>query len=133
MAFQYDSNGISSTMVAGESLAAAQYKLVELSTTADNTVEIVDGANDMPIGIVANNPVEGGAANIIHAGITKAIAGGSITRGALLKATTAGKVQTATQAATDAYAIVGRALQSAGGDGEVITISLQCLNSFAIK
>lgn len=133
MAFQYDSNGICSTMTAGETLAAAQYKLVELATGSNNTVEIVDGVNDMPIGIVTNNPASGEAATIIHAGITQAIAGGAITAGDLLKPTAAGKVQTATQAATDSYAVVGRALQAATGDGEIITVALQCLNSFAIK
>lgn len=133
MAFQYDGSAITSTMTAGESLAAAQYKLVELSTSADNTVEIVDGVNDMPIGIVTNKPGNGEAATIVHAGVTKAIAGAAITRGALLKPTSAGKVITATQSATDDYAVVGRALQSAGADGEIITVALQCLNSFAIK
>ena len=56
-------------LVAGENLAAAQYRFVKLS--ANNTVVRCDAITDVPIGVLQNAPAAGDAAEVLAIGVSK--------------------------------------------------------------
>ena len=129
MAIQYDSGGITLTLTAEEDLSAKQYYILKQGA-ADLGCALADAATDNPVGILTNKPsASGQAASVIAAGVTQVVAGAAITRGALLKNDGGGKVITAAVGSGDNFATIGKALQSASGDGMVITALINCLDS----
>jgi hypothetical protein len=105
------------TFVAGESLAAAQFKFVTLES--DGQVDLADSAGENCVGILLNSPAAGAAATVALTGKVMVTAGGTIAAGAAVATDAAGDAVTA--ASTNI--IMGYALEAAV-DGQVMAIEL---------
>lgn len=105
------------TFVAGESLAAAQFKFVTLES--DGQVDLADSAGENCIGILLNSPAAGAAATVALTGKVMVTAGGTIAAGAAVATDAAGDAVTA--ASTNI--IMGYALEAAV-DGQTMAIEL---------
>ena len=92
---------------------SGQFLAVQLSTSADLTVNVTTVAGMKILGILQNKPSTGIAADVGIVGMSKAVAGGTIGAGAELAASsTAAGSLIAFSSATGIYP-VGRSLQSA--------------------
>lgn len=107
------------TGVAGESLTAAKYHIVQLDSSGD--IEIGEGNTDLLVGVLQNKPASGGAALYRFAGTTKIVAGGAVTLGDYITCKSDGRALTTT---TDKDVIVGRALETCTTDGDIIEMQL---------
>ena len=105
------------TFVAGESLAAAQFKFVTLES--DGQVDLADSAGENCVGILLNSPAAGAAATVALTGKVMVTAGGTIAAGAAVATDAAGDAVTA--ASTNI--IMGYALEAAV-DGQVMAMEL---------
>lgn len=97
-------------------LSAKQYYAVKLTSTA-RTVALASTGGEMIYGILQNAPVSPEAANVCIFGVTKAVAGGTITAGDPLTTDTAGKVITYTSSKVK----IGVAI-TGGASGDLITM-----------
>jgi hypothetical protein len=93
---------------AGADLSALQFTAVRFGT--GKTVVGATTTTAPLIGILQNKPTTGQAAKVGVKGVAKAIAGGSITAGDKLTATTGGKLITTT---TDNHNVIGVAQEDA--------------------
>ena len=107
------------TGVAGEDLSAKRYYIVQQD--ASGNIEVGEGATDLLVGVLQNKPESGKAALYRFLGTTKVVASAAIAIGALVTTTNAGKAVTTT---TDKDVVIGRALEAAGADGDIIEIQL---------
>ena len=105
------------TFVAGESLAAAQFKFVTLES--DGQVDLADSAGENCVGILLNSPAAGAAATVALTGKVMVTAGGTIAAGAAVATDAAGDAVTA--ASTNI--IMGYALEAAV-DGQIMAMEL---------
>ena len=105
--------------------AVLPYRVVKLGA-ADGQVVQSAAAADAHIGVADNlgQATVNGRVDVIMDGIAEAEAGAAITRGALLSADSSGRVITAAAAAGSNVGVIGRALASAAGAGEIIPISV---------
>ncbi len=81
------------SFVAGESLAAAQFKFVTLES--DGQVDLADSAGENCIGVLLNSPAAGEAATVAISGKVMVEAGGTIAAGAAVQADADGNALTA--------------------------------------
>lgn len=107
------------TFAAENDLSAAQYLIVELGA-GDNEVDVCDAQGEIAVGVLQNDPGAGEAALVRFLGTTKVVAGAAITKGARVTTGAAGKAETA---ATGDY-VLGRALEAAAADGDIIEVLL---------
>lgn len=107
------------TLEAAVDLSAKQYHFVRFSG-ANLTNQASEAVNSGLAGILLNKPQAGEFASIQYAGKTKITAGGAITANDIV--TTNGSGRAATVASGQMAA--GRALQTAGADGDVIPVLL---------
>ena len=105
------------TFVAGESLAAAQFKVVTLES--DGQVDLADSAGENCVGVCINDPAAGEAATVVMSGKVMVTAGGTIAAGAAVATDGSGDAVTA----TTGNIVMGYATE-AGVDGQVIAIEL---------
>ena len=105
------------SFVAGESLAAAQFKFVTLES--DGQVDLADSAGENCIGVLLNNPAAAAAATVAVSGKVMVTSGGTIAAGAAVATDASGDAVTA--ASTNI--IMGYALEAAV-DGQVMAIEL---------
>lgn len=112
----------SDSFKAENDLSAGQYKCVELS--AEDQVDICDGATDFVLGVLQNKPLAGEAAEVRIHGITKAVSDGTtpIAVGDILGVDTSGRVVKLTAAA--GAKSLGRALQASSAAGTIISVLL---------
>lgn len=82
--------------VAGADLSANQFFAVKQSTSTDRNVILANTGGEAIRGILQNKPTSGAAANICTFGISKAIAGATITVGQRLMTDASGKLIPAT-------------------------------------
>jgi hypothetical protein len=73
-----------------------------------------------PIGVLINKPNTGQAATIAYAGEVKVVAGGTVTANALVTNNASGRAANA----TSGQMVIGRALETATTDGEVVRMQL---------
>lgn len=111
--------GFERTGVAGEDLSAKKYYIVQLSATG--TIEVGEGATDLLVGVLQNNPESGGAALYRFLGTSKVVSDGTPTLGSWVTTDNAGK---ATPTTTDGDITIGRALEAAAVDGDIIEVQL---------
>ncbi len=115
-----------------ENAMAEKYVVVELGAGAGQ-VDLPDGANDKPVGVIQNTASADGSVNVRLLGVTKALANAAITKGDYLVAViTTGRVATApaisstwtgTSASTEH--IIGMALEAAGAAGDIISMLIR--------
>lgn len=123
MSFQ--SNGVDITRLAAADLSAKQYYAAKVDS---NGAAALAGAGEFAIGLIQNNPGSGYSTTVRVAGVSKAVAGGSVTAGAKVAADANGKLVAATDAkvntsdagaAADAVIasnVIGIALESASAN-----------------
>ena len=116
-----------------ENIMAEKYVVVELGTGAGQ-VDLPDGANDKPLGIIQNTvSAVGQAVNVCVAGISKGVANSAISKGDyLVAAITTGRLAiapaisstwTGTSASTEH--IIAVALEAAGAAGDIISVLIR--------
>jgi hypothetical protein len=121
------------TVLANSDLSGQQYHFVKFHGTA--TIDAVVGiaaATDLPLGLLQNTPGAGEEADCRLSGISKAIAGGTITRNDLLTIDATGAVVKATIGTDTTKYVVGRALES-GVAGQVVSIILDVTAPYLAK
>lgn len=110
------------TQLANADLSAKQFYAVKLADASGVAqVALASSAGEGIFGILQNKPTSGLPADVCVLGVTKAVAGAAITSGAQVMTNASGKIITA---ATAGSAVVGFALETAAGDGSIITICL---------
>jgi len=107
------------TGIASESLASAKYHIVQLDASAG--IEIGEGNTDLLVGVLQNKPADGLPAIYRFQGTTKLVAGGVISIGDWITAKSDGRGLTTT---TDGDVVIGRALEAAATDGDIIEVQL---------
>lgn len=108
-----------SNVIAEADLSAKQFYALEIGTAATE-VDVCDGATDLVVGILQNKPTAGQACVVRTYGISKCVAGGSITRGDRVGTDNAGKMVAKT---ADADKLVGIALAGAAS-GDIFPVLL---------
>lgn len=111
-------NAQEKTLVAGEDMSAKQHYIVQLSATG--TLEVAEGATDLIVGVLQNEPLSGEAALYRFEGTAKVKLGGTVAIGDWVTTDTAGKGVATT---TDGDIVIGRALE-AGVDGDIIEVQM---------
>lgn len=96
---------------------SGQFCAVQLSASADRTSLLVSSGGGAIYGILQNTPLLGDAADVCLVGISKAVGGASITRGAALMTDSSARLITQ----TGSNVIVGYALESCGAAGDIFT------------
>jgi len=113
------------TFEAAADLSAKQFHFVKL--TAANTVNVCTATTDNPIGILQNKPSAAGRPAVVRLfGISKAVASGAISAGALIA--TEADAEAGTPAASDP--VVGKALEAAAAQGDLIKVLINCVNPY---
>lgn len=115
----FETPGFAFSREASGDLSAGQHHFVEID--GNGQIVLISGSGDPAIGVLQNKPVaQGNEGAIMGTGISKVVAGAAVTVGALVMSNAAGRAITA----TSGEVVLGRALEAAGGDGEVIPVAL---------
>lgn len=116
-------------LVAGESLAAHQYKVVKFASTAGQVLKVT-ATTSIAIGIVQNDPASGEPALIAGPGsLAIAVAGANdIAKGELLGFNTTGQVVDHT---TAGRWVIAQAMEVSTAVGDYIQVLVHGLNGYA--
>ncbi|MBT8365120.1 MAG: DUF2190 family protein [Deltaproteobacteria bacterium] len=109
---------------AGEDLSSFQYHFVHLAD--NNSVDLMDGATEFPIGVLQNAPESGETAVVRVMGVSKVVANDALAVGALVKAEYVGAADTgkADAADTDGDIARGVVVFAAGAENDVCSVLL---------
>lgn len=115
-----------------ENAMTEKYVVVELGTNAGE-VDLPDGNNDAPVGVIQATATADGAVNVRLAGVTKVVANEAISKGDYLVAViTTGRVATVppvtstwTGTAASTEHVIGMALEAAGAAGDIISMLIR--------
>jgi hypothetical protein len=100
---------------------SGQYLLVTLTGSGNApTATLVAGNTTVVHGVLQNDPASGAVCQIAYSGVSKVVAGASITLGANLMSDTAGRAITATSAGTNP--VCGYAMNQATAANQVISM-----------
>jgi len=111
------------SFIAENDLSDSRYTLLTVGTN-ENEVAQATAVTDKLLGVLQNKPKAGEAALVRFGGTTKLVAGGTISKGDYI--TTDGSGQAATPAgASGENHVIGVALESASGSGEIIEVQIQ--------
>lgn len=115
--------GITKSLVA--EAAILPYRVVKFGA-ADGQVVQSAAAADAHVGIVdaVGQDTANARVDVVMGGIAECMAGAAVTRGALLTADASGRVVAATASAGSNVRVIGVALASAAGAGEVIPVAV---------
>jgi hypothetical protein len=104
--------------VAGADLSAKQYYAVKHSSSG----LVLAGSGEQIAGILQDKPVLGDPAEVAKGGcgVSKAVVGAAVLKGAELMSNASGKLVTA----TSTNRIVAYAMEAGGADGDIITVDL---------
>jgi hypothetical protein len=116
--------GFKFTAIAGEDLSAKQYHFMKIS--GNMTVVTCDGLGSLPCGILQNNPILGGAAEILVHGISKVVTSGAIAFGVQIGTDADGHAITVDPDGANDYYYVGIIIQSTGGGAEIGSVLMNC-------
>jgi hypothetical protein len=125
MAYEMTNTQGKISIPAGADLSAKQYHFVKMSGT---TVVACSAVTDVPIGVLQNAPTSGKTAEVAVFGVTKLVAGGALSVGALLGTTTAGRGVALTPGTDTTKYIVGQVITAAGANGDVITVAMNAMS-----
>ena len=100
-------------LFAAADLTLLQFRYVSISAPEQVNVS---GAAESAIGVLQNKPNTDQAAEVVSAGVSNVVASASITAGADLATAANGKVA----AATAGQNVVGKAIQAASNDNDII-------------
>jgi hypothetical protein len=107
------------TLEANADLSNKQYHFLRYVAT-EKCDQASDAANSNLVGVLENKPQSGEFATVAVFGLTKLVAGGAVTAGAILTTNGSGRAA----AVASGQVGVARAISAAGADGEVLTALL---------
>lgn len=111
-------------LLAGANLASNQFYVVKLASTAGEVV-LSSALTDAHLGLLQNDPADGEPAEVAFLGCAVGLAAGSITAGSWVVGNTSGELTATTTANHDA---IGRAIEAASSQGDLIMIALTPFN-----
>lgn len=120
------SQAVKITLVAAADLSTKQYYFVKLDS--NGKAALCNGATDKPIGILQNAPTSGTEAEVVVAGGSKVIAGGTLDEGNSIGTDGNGKAVALTQGTDTTKYIVGQVL-SAGASNEIVTVVINAASA----
>lgn len=104
---------------ASADLSAKQFHIVKM--TGDKTVTFCAAVTDLCMGVLQDAPTSGQPANVAIGGLSKVLAGGTITAGQLVGTDNAGKAVAIVAGTDTTQYILGRAI-TGGASGEYISV-----------
>ena len=107
------------TKEASEDLSAKQFYIVQMDSSGK--MEVAESATDLLLGVLQDKPESGQAGCYRHQGTSKVVASAAIAIGDWVTTTNAGKAVATT---TDKDIVIGKALEAAAADGDIIEIQL---------
>lgn len=108
------------SLACSEALTTKQYYIVQLDATGG--IEVGEGATDLLVGVLQNNPASGEMATYRFGGTTKVVAGGVVAPGAWVTSDANGKAVATT---TDGDIVIGRFIGKANAaDGDIIEVQM---------
>src|SRR5262245_52596610 len=110
--------------IAGADLTSSQFKIVKFS--ADNTVVECAAITDKPCGVLQNAPRSGAAATVVVVGQCKVLASASISAGAVIGTTNAGKAVAIVAGSDTTQYVVGIVSTASGANNEILTAMVDC-------
>jgi hypothetical protein len=110
-------------LTAAADLSAKQFRFVKI--TADFAVNVCSGATDCPNGVLQDKPVSGAAADVMTFGISKVVAGGSISAGDRIMTDANGAAIKATEGTDTTKYVVGHALMGASSS-DIFSAFIDC-------
>ena len=116
-------NAVKVTLVAGADLSAAQYKFVKLNSSGQAVA--IAAATDLPIGVLQNAPTSGQEAEVLIAGGTKLVLGGTVAAAGVVSPNASGAGVAITTGTDTTKHAVGQAI-TGGASGEIITAVISC-------
>jgi len=125
MAFEYPR--FVRTYKATADLSAKQFYHIKYDATGDG-VTAITADTDVPFGVLQNNPGNGGAAEVLHHGISKVSADAAITRGAVIGTSADGQAITRAIGTDTTKYVSGVALQTASGVNSLIAAMINCMD-----
>lgn len=123
MAYEISNYAVRITLEAGEDLSAKQYRFVKISS---GKAVACDGATDVPIGVLQNDPASGEEASIVVVGGTKIVSSASINAGIKIGTNNAGKADAKVAGTDTTEYTVGQVILGAGADNEILTAVINC-------
>lgn len=128
MAYDFNANAIRTTFVAGADLSEKQFHFVEVDN-GTGKVTAVDGATDRPVGVLQNTPKDGEAADVLIAGGSKVVAGGTASPGQPVFSNASAVAVTLGIGTTGSAAfVVGTFIEPAAA-GAITTAVINCANA----
>lgn len=119
-------NAVKITLVAAADLSAAQYKFVKLDSTGKAAA--IAAATDLPIGVLQNAPKAGEEAEVLVAGGTKIVLGGTVAIGATVSPKADGTAVAIVHGTDTTKYACGQAL-AGGASGVIGTALISCGNA----
>lgn len=113
-----DFSKTASTILSGANKSGQFLAVTLVAGSSDRVVTVSQTANQRIVGIIQNAPANGQAAQVCFDGITKAVYGGTVTRGDLLEVTASGLLITSS---TASHLTVAEAWES-GAANEIHTV-----------
>ena len=119
---------LNKTFEAAADLSTKQYYYVK-GTSTFNRVNVCTAATDIPIGVLQNKPdAAGKAAEVMIVGITKGSANGALSIGDLVGPSADSQVDGKTAGTDTTEYVTGQVLEAATAAGDIITMTVDCLN-----
>ena len=115
------------SLEAGADLSAKQYYFVKLDSAGKAIV--CAGTTDKPIGVLQNKPTSGQTAEITVLGVSKVSTDAALAIDDLIGTSADGQAAAYVNGTDTTKYIVGRALVTSGGAGEITTILVNCASS----
>lgn len=128
MAYDFSAYSIRTTFVAGADLSSKQFHFVEVDNGTGN-VTAVDGATDRAIGVLQNAPTSGQVADVLIAGGTKVVAGGTASAGQPVFASASATAVTLGIGTTGSAAYVLGTFIEPAAAGAITTAVINCANA----
>jgi hypothetical protein len=128
MAYDFSANAIRTTFVAGADLSTHQFKFVEVDN-GTGRVTLVNAATDRPIGVLQNSPKSGEAADVLIAGGTKVVAGGTASPGQPLFSSASATAVTLAFGTTGSAAYAVGSFVESSAAGAITTAVINCANA----
>ena len=122
----YEVPGFKLSLVAGESLASAQYKFVKLNSSGQ--VIVPTGVTDIPVGVLQNAPASGEIAEVMVCGVSKLQGDADLTKGNQIGTSADGQAAAYVAGTDTTKYVVGQVLEDNAAAGGLITALINCAN-----
>lgn len=119
MAFEI-TNGPYLSVVASADLSASQYRFAVINSSGQLAIVASNGAN--ADGVLVTKPsAQGQAGSLQYDGVAKVVVASAVTAGDAISSSANGRAQTA----TTGQRVLGRAMESASGAGQIVAVLLK--------